>query len=127
LVGLYIDKASADLITLGQMGRSLSSDNPNAYPLAMVKFLKNYIQLFKESSIVNKFNLLLAALMVPLFTFVGIDYFIEFLNREPTPPKPIPLSDSELFQMCMDSIKDYEDPRFDSAVEGCMDIGLYRE
>ena len=109
------------------MGRSLSSENPNAYPLTMARFLRNYIQLFKESSIGNKFNLLFAALMIPLFIFVGIDYFIEFLNREPQPPKPIPLSDSELFQKCIDSIKDYEDPRFDSAVEGCMDIGLYRE
>jgi hypothetical protein len=120
-------KASADLKSLGQAGRFLSSENPNAYPLAMVRFLKNYIQLFKESSIGNKFNLLLVALMVPLFIFVGIDYFIEFLNSRPKPPKPIPLSDSELFQKCIDSIKDYEDPRFDSAIEGCMDIGLYRE
>ena len=76
----------------------------------MGRFLKDYILLFKDSSIGDKINLLLAALMVPLFIFVGIDYFIEFLNREPQPPKPIPLSDSELFQKCIDSIKDYEDP-----------------
>jgi hypothetical protein len=93
----------------------------------MGRFLKDYILLFKDSSIGDKINLLLAALMVPLFLFVGIDYFIEFLNREPQPPKPIPLSDSELFQKCIDSIKDYEDPRFDSAVEGCTEAFLYNE
>ena len=93
----------------------------------MGRFLKDYILLFKDSSIGDKINLLLAALMVPLFIFVGIDYFIEFLNREPQPPKPIPLSDSELFQKCIDSIKDYEDHRFDSAVEGCTEAFLYNE
>jgi hypothetical protein len=93
----------------------------------MGEFLKNYIELFNESSIGEKITLLLATLMVPLFIFVGIDYFIDFLNKEPQPPKPIPLSDSEKFQKCIDGIKDYEDSRFDSAVEGCMDIGLYRE
>ena len=93
----------------------------------MGRFLKNYIQLFKDSSIGNKINLLLAALMVPLFIFVGIDYLMDFLNRGPQQPSPIPLSDSEKFQKCIEGIKDYEDPRFDSAIESCMDIGLYRE
>jgi hypothetical protein len=90
-------------------------------------FLKNCIELFDESSIGNKISLLLAALMVPLFVFVGIDYFIDFLNREPQPPSPVPISDGEAFKNCLDSIKDYEDPRFDSALESCMDIGKYRE
>ncbi len=125
--GLYILKASSDLTTLGQMGRSLSSENPNAYPLTMARFLRNYIQLFRESSIGNKFNLLFAALLIPLFIFVGIDYLIEFLNKEPQPPKPIPLSDSELFKNCIESIQGYDDQRFDLAVESCMEIGMYRE
>ena len=93
----------------------------------MGTFLKNYIELFNESSIGNKIILLLAALMVPLFIFVGIDYFIDFLNREPQPPSPVPISDSEAFRNCIDSIKDYEDPRFDSAVESCMEFEMYRE
>jgi hypothetical protein len=93
----------------------------------MGRFLKSYIELLNESSFGEKITLLLAALMVPLFIFVGIDYFIDFLSREPQPPKPVPLSDSEKFQNCLDSIKDYEDQRFDAAVESCMEIGMYRE
>ena len=52
---------------------------------------------------------------------------MDFLNRGPQQPSPIPLSDSEKFQECIESIEDYEDPRFDSSIESCMDIGLYRE
>ncbi len=93
----------------------------------MGTFLKNYIELFNESSIGNKISLLLAALMVPLFIFVGVDYFIDFLNREPEPPSPVPISDGEAFKNCIDSIKDYEDPRFDSAIESCMEFDIYSE
>jgi hypothetical protein len=93
----------------------------------MSDFLKDKVEYFKESSIGTKVEILFLIVMAPILIFACIESLVDFLNKEPQPPKPIPLSDSEKFQKCIDSIKDYEDPRFDSAVEGCMDIGLYRE
>ena len=93
----------------------------------MVKFFKAYVEFFKESPLGMKFKIVFKTLITPILIFACGEAFVEYLNKEPQPPKPIPLSDSELFQKCIDSIKDYEDPRFDSAIEGCMDIGLYRE
>ena len=93
----------------------------------MSDFLKDKVEYFKESSIGTKVEILFLIVMAPILIFACIESLVDFLNKEPQPPKPIPLSDSEKFQKCIDSIKDYEDPRFDSAIEGCMDIGLYRE
>lgn len=66
-------------------------------------------------------------LITPVLIFACIEAFVEFLNKEPQPLKPMPLSDSELFKNCIESIQGYDDPRFDSAVESCMELGKYRE
>jgi hypothetical protein len=93
----------------------------------MSDFLKDKVEYFKESSIGTKVEILFLIVMAPILIFACLESFVDFLNREPQQPSPIPLSDSEKFQNCIESIKDYEDPRFDSAIESCMDIGLYRE
>ena len=91
----------------------------------MIKLFKAYAEFFKESPIGMKFNILFMTLITPVLIFACIEALVEFLNKEPQ--LPAPLSDSEAFKNCLDSIKDYEDPRFDSAIESCMDIGKYRE
>ena len=93
----------------------------------MGNFLKNYSEFFKESPFGMKINIIFITLITPILIFACIEAFADFINKEPQPSKPIPLSDSEAFKNCIDSIKDYEDPRFDSAVESCMEIGIYRE
>ena len=93
----------------------------------MGKFFKAYAEFFKESPVGMKFNIVFMTLITPVLIFACIEAFVEFLNKEPQPLKPMPLSDSELFKNCIESIQGYDDPRFDSAVESCMEIGMYRE
>jgi hypothetical protein len=93
----------------------------------MGKFFKAYAEFFKESPIGMKFNIVFMTLITPVLIFACIEAFVEFLNNEPQLPGSTPLSDSEAFKNCIDSIKDYEDPRFDSAIESCMEIGMFRE
>lgn len=79
-------------------------------------------EMFKEASPLFKLQLIFLGVMAVFASYIGLLYLTGELQVEQSPP-PVVIDWDKAYRDCMDSIKDYEDVRYDDAADQCAMIG----
>jgi len=78
--------------------------------------------MFKEASPLFKLQILFLGVMAVFAAYIGLLYLTGELQVEKAPPAVV-IDWDKAYRDCMDSIKDYEDVRYDDAADQCAMIG----